>query len=830
MACSFPPAERRLLQGTALMAMLALMLLLAWNLLDPLPPAWDEAQHLLLAQQYGDLWQRWQLSDDWWRQWVFLSQRYPPLTYWLSLVISSWSTFDRAGGQLINLLLLGILAGVTQRLGAVGWNPTVGWLAAGLLLLYPGITGISHVYMTDLTLCVGVALAFWASLVYWTQPSGLPALMLGISLGLVLLAKWNGVLFLVFPLGALLLRGLIQKRWRVLLHLGLTGITAFLICFPWYGPNWLFVISNGFNYAATTHYYITCATGSWCWWTTYLRWLPLQMSWGLCLLPLLSLIPLPPSGIRNWRHHIPCGSVGLAVGLTYVSGYLIYTLIGIKDPRFTLPLLPLLAVLSAVGIQHLWRQWWHPFKLGWVLLMLAFMALIQASQPLTPGASSLGEAISQQTRGYHPQRDLQQWLATLTEAESWLRSTVGVIPNLPLLSSETLTYLARIQSLPLVFVPAGQVTSAEQQERLQLEFNLLDQFLHHSGEDLGKVGPYGPAKSFILESLQTSDLWTVSSETPVSVLGRLQVFRRQHPPIQVEMADPQSEVTLESIQLVQGCEILTQSCEQASPWFWQLEWQGSSTDLANTVVWLEVETPTGDLEGQADHLLASGQLRSPQVSPLKVTEWLDGTLDLPAGSHVIQIRWQSDPNQPLRTERIKVQIPDALHAGVSLLPQPNAPLQRMAAAAEQGDLDQLSSHLSLWTTLRHTPVLLDPQLDLTVRLLSQRLQEAEADQLLNDQISLHYQLAMIAVARMDASTAQDHFLTLTQIQPENHWNPAFLAFLRLLFTHEVQDLGQELQSLLYPFVERGELCAAKDSSDHCELLRRWQLIPSATTP
>ncbi len=830
MSTSFPPTERRLLQGTALMAMLALLLLLIWNYIDPLPPAWDEAQHLLMAQEYGDLLQRSQLSDKWWRQWVYLSQRYPPLTYWFSLLISSWRTFDRAGGQLINLLLLGILAGATQRLGAVGWNPTVGWLATGVLLLYPGITGISHVYMTDLTLCVGVGLAFWAALVYWVKPSWLPALGLGISLGLVLLAKWNGVLFLVFPLGALLLRGLLQKRWRFLLPLGLTGITALLIGLPWYGPNWLFVISNGFNYAATTHYYITCASGSWCWWTTYLRWLPLQMSWGLCLLPLLSLIPLPLSGVQTWRDRIPCGSVGLAVWLTYLSGYLIYTLIGIKDPRFTLPLLPLLAVLSAVGILHLWRQGRDHVKLGWVLLILACMALIQASQPLTPGASSLAEAITQQSRGYHPQQDLQQWLSTLTEPESWLRSTLGVIPNLPLLSSETLTYLARIQALPIVFVPAGQVASAEQRERLQMEFNLLDQFLHHSGEDLGKVGPYGPAKSFILESLQASDLWTMSSETPVPALGRLQVFTRQQPPIQVEIADPQPEVTLESVQLVQGCEILSQSCDLASPWFWRLEWRGPSRDLATTVVWVDVETPTGEVEGRADHVLAHGQLRSAQGRTLRVTEWLDGTLDLLAGPHVLKIRWQRDPNQPMQTKVIRVQLPDALHAGVPLLPQPNAPLQRMAAAAEQGDLDQLSSNLSLWTTLRHTSVLLDPQLDQLVRLFSQRLQEADMDQRLEEQIFLHYQLAMIAVARLDASTAQDHFLTLTQIQPENIWNPAFLAFLRLLFTHEVRDLRQELQNLLYPFVERGELCAAEDTSDHCWLLRRWHLIPSATTP
>ncbi|MEN9278382.1 MAG: phospholipid carrier-dependent glycosyltransferase, partial [Thermostichus sp. DG_1_5_bins_95] len=192
------PLELRI--GGGLLAVLPLLLLVIWNLTDPLPPAWDEAQHLLQAQAFADHLGRFRRDPLWWAQFWHLSQRYPPLTYWLGIPLALGHPFSRADGQLLNLVMVGLLGVLTQRLARrLYGSGGVGWLAAGLLLLYPGISALAHVYMLDLTLVVAVTLAFWTMLIHWQQPSWRAAVGVGVGVAVVLLTKWTGVLFLLFP-------------------------------------------------------------------------------------------------------------------------------------------------------------------------------------------------------------------------------------------------------------------------------------------------------------------------------------------------------------------------------------------------------------------------------------------------------------------------------------------------------------------------------------------------------------------------------------------------------------------------------------------------------
>ncbi|MFS8901619.1 phospholipid carrier-dependent glycosyltransferase [Synechococcus sp. H60.2] len=154
------------------LGMAALLLLLVWNWTDPLPPAWDEAQHLLQAQAFGDHLRRFRWEGVWWQQFLHLNQRYPPLAYWLGIPLAALHPFSRADGQLLNWVLLGILTLATQRLGQrIYHSQEVGWLAAALLVLYPGIAALAHVYMLELPLLVAVTLAFWAIWAYGEEPT-----------------------------------------------------------------------------------------------------------------------------------------------------------------------------------------------------------------------------------------------------------------------------------------------------------------------------------------------------------------------------------------------------------------------------------------------------------------------------------------------------------------------------------------------------------------------------------------------------------------------------------------------------------------------------------
>ncbi len=839
--------DHHLLKGLAVLVGLALALLVLWNGLDPLPPAWDEAQHLLLAQTFGSHVQQFDGSPQWWHTFNYLSQRYPPLTYWLSLPLSANTLFDRHWGQLLNLLQLGILAFATQRLGSMTWNALTGWIAAALILLYPAPMGLAHVYMTDLTLMMTVSLGFGAVLAYWQRPTYLRALGLGGSLGLILLAKWNGILFLALPLLACSLRTLWQHRIHLILQGLLIGGVAALLIWPWYGPNWLFVLSNGLNYAATTHYYVTCETGSWCWWTTYLRWLPQQMSPLLCALPLLAWIPslqLTPHvfeptfgfGVRRVQNsllrffdQLPVGRVGFYLVLTYLAGYGIYTLIGIKDIRFSTPLLPLLAVLSALGLQkvnHFVQS--SPVMVGAVttygLAVLAFLG-----NPFTPGAPPLIDTLQMQLNHQDPQHNLQTWLATQTDPQHPHQTTIGVIPNTELLSSETLTYLARIQKLPLSFVPTGQ------SQRPDLEIELTDRFMTYPG-DWGVVGPYQEGKEQILTDLNASSEWVAQPSGVVGV-GGVTVFQRHQDPVQVNVLteDPPAGVQLKSLKQLRDCQVRAETCEDnESPLLpvWDVQWTGNSQQLATTTVWVDFLDPDGHVLETQDFILGEGRLSPESQDPLEVTERLmfDSPAEWQEGSYHLNVMWHSD-DEPIQTQPVAATFAaemDPFDAGNRVSAQ--TPLELAAAAAEIGDLDGLSRYLSIWTTYRYAPVLVDPNLSLVRRLLEYRLQDTAARGATSEQVHLHYQLGLLAVAQVDATQAQPHFETLVQLQPENPWNPAYVSFLKLVFNHDFQGFKEQLRAVAYPFYLTESFCQPTDlsASDDwgCRLLRDWELIPA----
>ncbi len=806
------------------LALGSLVLLVIWNGLDPSPPAWDEAQHLLMAQAFGDHLRQFRWDPEWWGSFWHLSQRYPPLTYWLGLLFSPWRIFGRAEGQLINLVLLGIGAAVTQRIGALSRGSLVGWLGAGLILLYPSITGLAHVYMTDLPLVVAVAVGFWGALRYWQQPGWISGIGLGIAIGLVMLTKWNGILFLVWPLALIGARILIRRQWHQILHLlVMIGITMG-ICWGWYGANWVFVISNGLNYTATTHYYVECPAGSWCWWTIYLRLLPEQMSPILCGLPLLILIPRSiGADLKASRSKFQYGLSRFGGGSeawlisTYLVGYLIYTLIGIKTVRFTMPVLPLLAVISAIGIGRLQQRWpWGQRSLRVGMILIGILALFWSGQPLTPGVTALARSFD----GDQPQAELIRWLHTQADPQDPQRTLMGVLPNTELISSETLSYLARLEHLPLSFAPLGQ------SEWPDLETSLVDQHLNSDG-DWGVIGPYGPSKEAILEILQTSPDWQAKEPIQVNPVGELQTFVPSQDRVrtQVLSQDQSKDPQLLQVRSLRACEISQAQCLSEDPQIaaWEMTWRGAVGDLSQTAVWVDW-VQDEQVIGSREFAVGEGHLRRDRDDPVWVTHrfsWRSAQ-PLNPGDYQLKIRWQTAPETT--TAQLKI-IPVKIES-IRSLNLPADPLRQTAEAMAVGDLDQLSKYLNVWTTLRHDPGVIDPDLDLQRRLLKGRLQQTQA---LEDQLLIYYQLGLIAVTQLRAKEAQTYFEILTQLQPENYWNRGYVAFLRLLFTHDLTNLQEEIQAVLYPFYSDQSLCQpAEDGSqtDICRLLEEWDLLPS----
>ncbi|WP_244349781.1 hypothetical protein [Thermostichus vulcanus] len=807
----------------ALLAGLSVILLVIWNLTDPLPPAWDEAQHLLQAQAFGSHVGRFRWDPLWWQQFLHLNQRYPPLTYWLGIPLAAWHPFSRADGQLLNLLALGILAGVTQRIGwRVYASAGMGWLAAGLLLLYPGVTSLAHVYMLELMLVLAVALAFWAMLAYWQDPSWGATVGVGAAGAAVLLTKWTGILFLLLPLAVLVgracLRALRAKSWRrgiPLAQVVLGMAVTLLLCWPWYGANWLFVLSNGFGYADTAHYYITCAAGSLCWWTTYLRWLPQQMSPFLCGLPLLALWPWgwdAKQGLAGIWSEVRQGSrqAELALLLTYLSGYGLYTLVTIKDIRFTLPLLPLLAVLSAGGIRRAWgwlqersqtSLWCQGLYQAWPWLGLGLgsLALWSFGQPLTPGVAPLWAGIQMQWQGQHPEQELTDWIGYLVQPH--LTTTLGVIPNTEGISSETLTYLAALHQWPLTFRAAGQTPWPE------LELSLLDGFIDAEGE-MGIVGPYEAAKEQIRQSLQTGSQWRVDLPVHLPAVGRLQTYYPQQPRVTVQNSPVEvAEVVLDRITPIPDLGIPA----------WKLHWQGPARDLAQTLVWADLEDEQGQIVAERAWVLGQNRLQLNQTGHWIVEEILAlPPTDLPELegdkiSGILHLNWhppqgiQQSLSLPWTASPAFLSTPPP--KGSLLWADPLFLLQQAAHAAAVGNLEGLSLYLNAWTTLQYPTFLTDPDRALTRQLLEGAGQRAAERGDLAQQIQSHYQQGLMLVALLQPHSAQTHFQQIVELDPADDWARAYLAFLRVFFTHTLDGWGEwraELGYLVRPFCQEEE--------------------------
>ncbi|MFS8865731.1 phospholipid carrier-dependent glycosyltransferase [Synechococcus sp. H55.9] len=773
------------------LGMAALLLLVIWNWTDPLPPAWDEAQHLLQAQAFGLHLGRFRWEKIWWQQLLHLNQRYPPLAYWLGIPLAALHPFGRADGQLLNWVLLGVLILATQRLGRRVYRSwEVGWLAAALVLLYPGITALAHVYMLELPLVVAVTLAFCALWAYAEEPSWRGAAGVGAGVAAVLLTKWTGVLFLLLPLvgaaGQAFWRSRKAVGWQKgipVAQMGLGLAVTLLLCWPWYGANWLFVLSNGWGYASTAHYYVTCGAGSLCWWTAYLRWLPLQMSPFLCPLPLLTLL-----GSLDRREAV--------LWAAYSSGYLLYTVVDIKDVRFTLPLLPLLAVLSAGGMQKAYR-WLGERWGGWALqrgacagLVLGCLALASLGRPLTPGVAPLWRGIPMQWQGQRPAQELTQWIETLLQPG--LTTTLGVLPNTELISSETLTYLAALQRWPVTFRAAGQTPWPE------LELSLLDGFVDAAGEQ-GIVGPYGPAKEQIRQHLRSSPDWRQEPGVELPSVGRLQTYFPRRPRVTVQ----ESPLEAGEVELVE-VEALSELGIPA----WRLRWQGPAQELAQTLAWAWLEDSQGQVLAERAWVVGQNRLQLSSTGVWLVEEILTlPTADFSKGSF-LHLDWQL-PNgirhalhQPWRGFLFSFQ-----KEGSLFLMDPLFPLQEAARAAAAGDLQTLSLYLNAWTTLQYPTFLTDPDRTLTRQLLEGQWQQAAAQGRVNRQIQSHYQLGLMLAVLLQPQAAQRHFQQIVELDPEDQWARAYLAFLRVFFTRDLEgvpELQQEVSAMVRPLCQKAD--------------------------
>ncbi|MGI8783000.1 MAG: ArnT family glycosyltransferase [Acidobacteriota bacterium] len=333
----------------------------AWFQNDDSPAIYDMAHHLSLG------WQARQALGDGNLGGLFhLSDYYPPLVHW-TLAISYVATGPRpAAALLANLGWVSLLALSVYRLGCRMAGPWSAAVAAVVVIWLPMNAWWSREAMLDLPLTASVAAATLLLIEACDSNQRRRWLVLGLALGLGMLVKWTFILFLAPPLVFCMIRMMRQRhgfpgKALPVAHWLDAVLVAVVVAFPWYILHLQNLRKRFSSTMAEGLAEGDPSTGSLSSLTFYIQSL---LSYHLfAVFFVLAVIGVLVALYRRNR-------IDLVLLIQLAGGWVFLTLLTNKDPRYLMPLVPMLVLLGTSVL----RSWW------WLAAVaLAFAQLLAVS-------------------------------------------------------------------------------------------------------------------------------------------------------------------------------------------------------------------------------------------------------------------------------------------------------------------------------------------------------------------------------------------------------------------------------------------------------------------
>jgi 4-amino-4-deoxy-L-arabinose transferase-like glycosyltransferase len=489
-----------------------------WLKIDTRPPFWDIAGHVIAVQQLVRL----PFISDWPAalRGLLTLNPYPPFVYLTAAPFAMllWPSADVITGVIT--LFFGLLLLSTFQIGAFLGGKGTGLLAAFLVSMYPIVFGLSRHYLIDIPLTALTVAAIWFLLGTQRFERRFPALALGVALGLGMLTKWTFSVFLVAPLGVVFIQMVRQRaskvRWiNLILALGIGAI----ITAPWYLYNFksqleFYGLAGGLYPLLEGDPLVGTVTS----WLYYLQQFVEQQA-----LLIFALAFVVGAVLLVVTHYPRLADFSVVLAWLIVP-YLVLANFFNKDPRYTMPLLPAVAVITALG---LWRCRPRQLKIG-LTIFLGVYAVIQYL------GMSFGFAQIAPVGKWPDRVALRVGLLTLpifaegvhiagpAQAEDWrvpdiLQAIeqssanrqrplkIVVVPNRSYFEPNVFMYFAQLERIP---VEVYGVTGI-------LSVNAPQQLLSDSDYVVVKSGNQGPAWT-----VQEADQLTSLMDDPSSDLGR----------------------------------------------------------------------------------------------------------------------------------------------------------------------------------------------------------------------------------------------------------------------------------------------------------------------
>lgn len=416
-----------------------------WLALDRRPPEWDHANHLeralLCARDLG----RGDLAAV-----LERSSFYPPLVPCAAGLLDRLAPSDAATAQSVVLAFLGLGMAAVYVLARDLGGGAAGAVAAVAFGTAPFVVFSMLRFQLDLPLAAMVALALVAlgRAENFARPGW--SLAAGLLVGLGLLTKPTFPLYVAVPVVGAAAR---VRRGREVASLALAALVAALVALPWYGPRLMGLAqqvgARAFAQAAESGYPGALTVEAL---ALYPRWFVPQF--GVVATALAAVGLLVALG-RRW----------ILLVASLLLPLLPLLLVQNKNLRYTLPLLPLAAVLAGLGFAVLRR----PAQLvAGALLAAAALVHVGAtafgvpSLPALPWGPPLVFA-SPPAQAPWPHREI----LALIVRDARGPATVSVVPNDNFFSVSNFRYYGVRDGLDLAFVRAWD------REPLGVEYMIL---------------------------------------------------------------------------------------------------------------------------------------------------------------------------------------------------------------------------------------------------------------------------------------------------------------------------------------------------------------------
>ncbi len=518
-----------------------------WFFLDESIPSYDQSAHLTGALHHYRIFQNWNiLSGDWWLSlWQLTPSYRAPFVYICTVpfLVLFGKGYDQA--SLVNLLYTAIILFSVYHLGNYLFpNRKIGITASIFCLLFP-ILGIMRTdYLLDYGL-TAIVIATFMVLTIWKDSytvflSWILTFLLGIGIGLIMLAKPTGFIFIFIPSIWTLIIFVRKRKFIKLIQTGLSLILAWLICGSWYSLNWLTIITSALNANNVGKGEGDPPATTIAGWLYYPQIIPESVGFPILFVSIgIFLVYLFK---HNFSQEIIKNNFSKSalnwLFIFLISSYVICSLGTNKDIRFILPCFPVISLILAYFFNLIENIWFNKLRLA--TFIVSGIVLLNNLFPLPLIQAWGGRHLPNNDGKQYPLTELME---RINQTTPYLRSTLGVIPvSTPQVNEFTLDYFGTLAD----FRVYGR--------KLTMKLSQVDQDLQYlswyvtKDNEPDEPGEKGETKRKLKSLVEASPDLKLQGDWVLPHGDKLRLYHRKKPHIVVEKLNNDHEsVTLEKV-------------------------------------------------------------------------------------------------------------------------------------------------------------------------------------------------------------------------------------------------------------------------------------------